>query len=33
VPAYAHGPGASGVGGVMDQNELFGVMRAVTLKP
>ena len=26
VPAYATGPGADGVGGVMDQDELFGVM-------
>ena len=33
VPAYAQGPGASGVHGVMDQNELYGVMRAVTLNP
>ena len=31
VAAYARGPGASGIHGVMDQNELYGVMRAVTL--
>lgn len=29
VPAYATGPGADGVGGVMDQHELHAVMRAV----
>ena len=28
VPAYATGPGADGVGGVMDQHELHAVMRA-----
>ena len=28
VPAYATGPGAAGVGGVMDQHELHTVMRA-----
>ena len=28
VPAYATGPGADGVGGVMDQHELYAVMRA-----
>ncbi|GIT40121.1 MAG: hypothetical protein Ct9H300mP8_13170 [Gammaproteobacteria bacterium] len=33
VAAYARGPGANGIHGVMDQNELYGVMRAVTLNP
>ena len=28
VPAYARGPGAEGVRGVMDQHELHAVMRA-----
>ncbi len=28
VPAYATGPGADGVGGIMDQHELHAVMRA-----
>ena len=27
VPAYARGPGAEGVRGVMDQHELHAVMR------
>ena len=29
VPAYATGPGSEGVGGVMDQHELYAVMRTV----
>ncbi len=28
VPAYARGPGAAGIGGVMDQHQLHAVMRA-----
>lgn len=33
VPAYATGPGADGVGGVMDQHELHAVMRAALFGP
>ena len=31
VPAYARGPGASGVAGLMDQEALYGVMRRALL--